>query len=537
MRDEQDRPAALSERGDDAEALSLEALVPDREHLVEQQHVCFEERRDRKPQPHRHPGRVRPHRAVDRVLELRERDDLVEPLADARSGEPLQCAVQLHVLPPGEVGMEARTELEQRADPSAGRDTPGGRPDDPGDQTEERRLPGAVPPHEPDGLPGGDRDGDVPERPDLLRTRPAARDDELLERVRVACADDEPARDAVDRDLACAHLSSYAATAASSRRTIPASSADEVGVGVRHLGPLQAHAELSRALGRLDVEVPTDLEMVGDEPDRTDDDVVDAPAAEVVEVSEDVGPEPGLSGRRLALKGERPVVDPAHIRHESARLEQSVPVGVSGVEDPRGKRVGGEDDVGRSFPSRVADTAGEQLDERGVGAPLPDEARLHATAGRGVELLLVPRDGQRGPVGCEDEADEKVTALRDRGVDRGGDPRLPVAHPCEHGRAELVLQAGAGQLGDRVERRHGIRVVDPERAIPGDEVIEVIGADRAATADVCVVGGDVGEPVGRAICHQDHGRVGHAATVASVRSWTSAARRVRASGSVSGRTP
>src|SRR6476659_11251075 len=104
--------------------------------------------------------------------------------------------------------MEARTELEQRADPSAGRDTPGGRPDDPGDQTEERRLPGAVPSHEPDGLPGGDRDGDVPERPDLLRTRPAARDDELLERVRVACSDDEPARDAVDRDLACAHLPS-----------------------------------------------------------------------------------------------------------------------------------------------------------------------------------------------------------------------------------------------------------------------------------------------------------------------------------------
>src|SRR4029079_185033 len=115
------------------------------------------------------------------------------------------------------------------------------------------------------------------------------------------------------------------------------------------------------------------------------------------------------------------------------------------------KRVGGEDDVGRGFPSRVADTAGEQLDERGVGAPLPDEARLHATAGRAVELLLVPRDGQRGPVGCEYEADERVTALRNRSVDRGRDPRLPVAHPCVHGRAELVLQAGAGTPRGRVE--------------------------------------------------------------------------------------
>jgi hypothetical protein len=84
VRDEHDRPAALLERGDHAEALPLEALVADCEHLVEQQHVGLQEGGDREPEPHGHAGGVRPNRPVDCVLELRERDYLVEPLADSR---------------------------------------------------------------------------------------------------------------------------------------------------------------------------------------------------------------------------------------------------------------------------------------------------------------------------------------------------------------------------------------------------------------------------------------------------------------------
>ena len=52
--DEQDRPAAFLEGCDDAEALSLEALVPDGEHLVEQQDVGLEECGDGEAETHRH---------------------------------------------------------------------------------------------------------------------------------------------------------------------------------------------------------------------------------------------------------------------------------------------------------------------------------------------------------------------------------------------------------------------------------------------------------------------------------------------------
>ena len=89
VRDEDDRAAALLELEDLAEALALERLVADGEHLVEQQDVGVEMRRDREAEPHVHPGRVRAHGPVDRLLELGEGDDLVEALADLRALEPV----------------------------------------------------------------------------------------------------------------------------------------------------------------------------------------------------------------------------------------------------------------------------------------------------------------------------------------------------------------------------------------------------------------------------------------------------------------
>ena len=116
VRDEEDRAAAVLELGDLAEALALELLVADGEHLVEQQHVGLDVRGDREAEPHVHPRRVRAHRQVDELLELGERDDLVHHLAHARPREAVDRAVQVDVLAAGEVGVEAGAELEQRRD-------------------------------------------------------------------------------------------------------------------------------------------------------------------------------------------------------------------------------------------------------------------------------------------------------------------------------------------------------------------------------------------------------------------------------------
>ena len=136
--DEQDRASLILERCDDAEALPLEVLVTDREDLVEEQHVGLQERGDREPQAHRHAGGVGANGPVDRVLDLGERDDLVEALTDLGAAQALDRPVQIHVLAAAEVRVETRPELEQRADPAVHLHRAGRRLDDPGEHAQER---------------------------------------------------------------------------------------------------------------------------------------------------------------------------------------------------------------------------------------------------------------------------------------------------------------------------------------------------------------------------------------------------------------
>jgi hypothetical protein len=57
--------------------------------------------------------------------------------------------------------------------------------------------------------------------------------------------------------------------------------------------------------------------VVGDEPHGADEHIVDTLRVQVGEVVEDVGAEPRLARRRLALEGERPLADRCAIRDET----------------------------------------------------------------------------------------------------------------------------------------------------------------------------------------------------------------------------
>src|SRR4029450_11926245 len=87
----------------------------------------------------------------------------------------------------------------------------------------------------------------------------------------------------------------------------PGQDGDKTRVGVRHLDAAQLETELARLLDGLVIQVPADLEVVGDEPDRADEHLPCPPRAQVLELVEDVRAEPGLACRRLALKGECPL--------------------------------------------------------------------------------------------------------------------------------------------------------------------------------------------------------------------------------------
>ena len=112
---------------------------------------------------------------------------------------------------------------------------------------------------------------------------------------------------------------------------------DEQRVVVRHLDPVEPQAELPRLVLRLRVDVPADLQMIRHEPDGADQHVLDAAAAQGFQVVEDVGTEPRLAGRRLALEGERPVLDTGAVGDEPGGLEQLILVGVTLGEDARRK--------------------------------------------------------------------------------------------------------------------------------------------------------------------------------------------------------
>ena len=159
-----------------------------------------------KPEPHRHPRRIRAHRPVDRVLELGERDDLVEARLDVGAAETLDRTVQEHVLAPGEVEVEARAELEQRADSAfrCGR-VPAVGLMIPATTRSSVVLPEPLRPIRPTASPLRDLGRDVVERPHVGGVVLAAVDDEILERARLARVDAKAARDALDGDLANLH--------------------------------------------------------------------------------------------------------------------------------------------------------------------------------------------------------------------------------------------------------------------------------------------------------------------------------------------
>ena len=228
---------------------------------------------------------------------------------------------------------------------------------------------------------------------------------------------------------------------------------------------------------------------------------------------EDVRAEPWLAGRRLALKGEAPLLaDSGRRRDEPRGLEQLRLVRVAEREDPLRQRVGGEDDVRAALDEGgAADAAGEQVDEAGLFVPALDEPQLGAAGDRTLELVAVALDRHDGVVRREHEPDEHVGAARERRLGRLDDPRRPVLHARQDGDAELDLERRARGLGDRVQRR---AVLDPEPPVALDEIGEVLRRDRPPAADVGVVGGNVGEPLGRAVRHQDDRSAHYVRTVA-----------------------
>ncbi len=171
MRNHDDGAASRTQVRYAIEALLLERGVTDSEHFVDQQDVRFGVNCNRKRQPHLHATAVGSHWSVDGVMKFCKVQNSFEPISDLCSREAPNHSTDEYVLPPCQVGMKARCELEQTADAPANADPAFVRATDTRQQAQQRRLSRTVASDDAQSAPALDGKGDVAKTPESCAAR------------------------------------------------------------------------------------------------------------------------------------------------------------------------------------------------------------------------------------------------------------------------------------------------------------------------------------------------------------------------------
>src|SRR5581483_10055408 len=144
VRDEQNGPAAAADLAHLAQAFLLESEIADREDLIHNQNLGVEMRRHGECQPHIHAAGVMLYRSVEKLLDFRKRHNLIEAATDFRLAHAQDGAIQINILPSGQLGMEAGSDLEQAGHASAHRHLTRSRAGNARKNFEQRALAGAI---------------------------------------------------------------------------------------------------------------------------------------------------------------------------------------------------------------------------------------------------------------------------------------------------------------------------------------------------------------------------------------------------------
>ena len=167
MGDEQNR-AAPAEVLDELQALGLERLVTDGQHLVDDQDIGLGMGADRERQPRIHAARIELHRPVEELADAGEVGNRVQTIDDELPPHAENRAADQHVFAAGELRIEAGAERQHRRDAPARLDRAVGRLRDPADELQQRGLAGAVAADDAEALALGDFEIDVPQHPEFL---------------------------------------------------------------------------------------------------------------------------------------------------------------------------------------------------------------------------------------------------------------------------------------------------------------------------------------------------------------------------------
>ena len=107
-------------------------------------------------------------RRIDKFFHFSKVNDLIELLANFALRHSENCAVEVNVLPPGELRVEARSDLEQARDTPTQQDAPFCRLGDAAQDLQQRALSGAVATDDTENLALFDLEAHIPKRPKFL---------------------------------------------------------------------------------------------------------------------------------------------------------------------------------------------------------------------------------------------------------------------------------------------------------------------------------------------------------------------------------
>src|SRR5579875_710722 len=163
VRDDDDGLAVVLQVLEALQALALEGLVANRQHLVNEQDVGLHVDRYREAEAHVHARGVVLHGLVDELAYAGEVHDIVESLLELLLLQAEDRPVQKDVLATGQLGVEACAELEQGGHLASHGHRPFVRAEDAGYALQHGGLARAVLADEARGRPLGNLEGDVAE--------------------------------------------------------------------------------------------------------------------------------------------------------------------------------------------------------------------------------------------------------------------------------------------------------------------------------------------------------------------------------------
>ena len=120
MADKQQGGAARQDFLDAGHGFGLKRGIAHRQRLVHDQDIGLHMYLHRKCQPHRHARAVGLDRLIDVIADVGKRDDVGQQGVDARAAQAQNRTIDVDVFTPGQVGVEARTQLQQRRHAAVG---------------------------------------------------------------------------------------------------------------------------------------------------------------------------------------------------------------------------------------------------------------------------------------------------------------------------------------------------------------------------------------------------------------------------------